>query len=95
MSTTTVTGTLTGDYAIDAAHTASASSPGTRWSPRSAARSTSSRAPPTSTAKTRPGRNATLTIKAASIDTATQQRDGHLRSNDFFDPENYPEITFV
>lgn len=38
---------------------------------------------------------ATLTIKAASIDTRNEQRDGHLRSNDFFAMEDYPEITFV
>lgn len=36
-----------------------------------------------------------LTIRAASIDTRNEQRDGHLRSNDFFDMEQYPEITFV
>jgi polyisoprenoid-binding protein YceI len=37
----------------------------------------------------------TLTIQAASIDTRNADRDGHLKSNDFFDMENYPEITFV
>jgi polyisoprenoid-binding protein YceI len=36
-----------------------------------------------------------LTIKAASIDTRNADRDAHLRSNDFFDMEHYPEITFV
>ncbi len=36
-----------------------------------------------------------LTIKAASIDTANADRDAHLRSNDFFDMEQYPEITFA
>lgn len=36
-----------------------------------------------------------LTIKAASIDTRNADRDGHLRSNDFFDMGTYPEITFV
>lgn len=36
-----------------------------------------------------------LTVKAASIDTRNEQRDGHLRSNDFVDMEQYPEITFT
>ena len=35
-----------------------------------------------------------LKIKAASIDTRNADRDGHLRSNDFFDMEKYPDITF-
>ncbi len=33
-------------------------------------------------------------IKATSIDTANGDRDGHLRSADFFDVEKFPEITF-
>jgi polyisoprenoid-binding protein YceI len=36
-----------------------------------------------------------LTIKAASVDTGVADRDGHLRSGDFFDVESYPEITFA
>src|SRR5687767_2898564 len=36
-----------------------------------------------------------VTIKAASIDTRNEQRDGHLRNNDFLAIEEYPEITFV
>jgi len=36
-----------------------------------------------------------LTIEAASIDTRNADRDGHLRSNDFFDMEQFPQITFV
>ena len=36
-----------------------------------------------------------LIIQAASIDTRNADRDGHLRSNDFFDMETYPTITFV
>lgn len=34
------------------------------------------------------------TIEVASIDTKEPQRDGHLRSGDFFDAENHPAITF-
>jgi polyisoprenoid-binding protein YceI len=36
-----------------------------------------------------------LTIQSASIDTRNTDRDAHLRSNDFFDMEAYPEIRFV
>jgi polyisoprenoid-binding protein YceI len=36
----------------------------------------------------------TVKIKAASIDTGNADRDAHLRSNDFFDMDTYPEITF-
>jgi polyisoprenoid-binding protein YceI len=36
-----------------------------------------------------------VTIQAASVDTGVADRDGHLRSADFFDAESYPEITFV
>jgi polyisoprenoid-binding protein YceI len=34
------------------------------------------------------------TLKAASLDTRTDQRDQHLRSADFLDVEKYPEIIF-
>ena len=34
------------------------------------------------------------TLKAASIDTRTEQRDQHLRSADFLDAEQYPTVTF-
>lgn len=32
--------------------------------------------------------------KISSINTANEQRDGHLKSVDFFDAENYPELIF-
>ncbi len=34
------------------------------------------------------------TIQAASIDTNNDRRDDHLRSEDFFEVDTYPEITF-
>jgi polyisoprenoid-binding protein YceI len=39
--------------------------------------------------------SATVTIKAASIDTRNATRDDHLRSNDFLAMDEHPEITFV
>ena len=33
-------------------------------------------------------------LDAASIDTRSEQRDGHLRSGDFLDVERFPLITF-
>ena len=36
-----------------------------------------------------------LTIQAASIDTRNADRDAHLRSNDFFAMDSFPQISFV
>src|ERR1700756_1124541 len=35
-----------------------------------------------------------LTIKTASIDTGVENRDGDLRSPNYFDADKYPTITF-
>ena len=37
----------------------------------------------------------TVDIDLASLDTGNEQRDGHLRSPDFFDIENHPKATFA
>ena len=36
-----------------------------------------------------------LSIDVASIETGSADRDGHLKSGDFFDAETYPTITFT
>src|SRR5882757_11486114 len=36
----------------------------------------------------------TATIQAATIDTRNETRDNHMRSQDFLDVTNFPEITF-
>ena len=40
------------------------------------------------------GATVEVTMKAASIDTRTEQRDAHLRSADFLDADAFPNITF-
>ncbi|MDF7813001.1 YceI family protein [Hymenobacter sp. YC55] len=37
----------------------------------------------------------TFSLDVASIDTNQEQRDEHLRNNDFFDATTYPQITFT
>ncbi|TDD28438.1 YceI family protein [Kribbella turkmenica] len=38
---------------------------------------------------------AAVSVELASVHTRSEQRDGHLRSGDFFDAENSPKMTFV
>ena len=37
----------------------------------------------------------TFTVDVDSIDTKNEQRDGHLKSVDFFDAANFPQFKFV
>ena len=71
-------------------HAASASRPATRWSPRSAASSPSSRAAAHLDTANPSASSAKVNIRAASIYTGQADRDGHLRSADFFDAETFP-----
>ena len=38
--------------------------------------------------------SAEITIQAMSVSTSQADRDNHLRTSDFFDPEKYPTLTF-
>ncbi|PIQ48180.1 MAG: hypothetical protein COW03_11600 [Cytophagales bacterium CG12_big_fil_rev_8_21_14_0_65_40_12] len=40
------------------------------------------------------GANASFSIATSSVDTNVADRDAHLKSGDFFDSENYPNMTF-
>ena len=95
MSTSTVPNTLTGTYAIDPAHSrigfiarhAMVTKVRGSFNEFEGSGYFDAEDPAASRVK--------LTIKAASIDTRNADRDAHLRSNDFFDMESYPDITFL
>ena len=94
MSTTTVPATLSGTYTIDPTHSRigfvarHAMVTKVRGSFNEFAGSGSFDAENPADSRL------SLTIQAASIDTRNPDRDGHLRSNDFFAMDEYPEITF-
>lgn len=39
--------------------------------------------------------NISFTVKTASVNTGNEQRDGHLKSDDFFNAEKFPELKFA
>ena len=41
------------------------------------------------------GANISFSAQVGSITTGNEQRDGHLKSADFFDVENFPTLTFA
>ena len=92
---TTAVADLTGDYTIDAAHTRVGFS--ARHAMVTTVRGAFKDFVGTAhiDAANPAASSVTLTIDPASIDTGVADRDGHLKSGDFFDAETYPSITFV
>ena len=93
MTTTTLTN-ISGDYTIDAAHSrigfvarhAMVTKVRGQFADFAATVHVDTENPAASSAQ--------VTIDVASIDTGNVDRNGHLRSADFFDVEKYPTITF-
>jgi polyisoprenoid-binding protein YceI len=86
---------LTGDYSIDASHTRLGFS--ARHAMVTTVRGTFPDFEGTAhvDAETPANSRVDLTIRTASINTGSADRDGHLRSADFFDADVHPEITFA
>ncbi len=95
MSTTAIEPSqLTGTYAIDAAHSTLGFM--ARHAMVTKVRGTFNDFAGTFTADADDPSNATaeVTIEATSIDTRNADRDSHLKSNDFFAMDEYPQLTF-
>jgi len=92
--TTQSLATLTGTYAIDAAH----SSIGfvARHAMVTKVRGSFETFDGTAHLDFENPENSTaeISIDVASVTTRNEQRDGHLKTNDFFDAENHPTATF-
>lgn len=94
-ATTTDFATVTGDYTIDAVHSRFGFV--ARHAMVTKVRGSFNEFEGTTTIDGNdPSKSAvSVTLDVASIDTRNAQRDGHLRTNDFLDVENFPKITFV
>ena len=94
MTTTTLTN-LSGDYTIDTAHSrigfvarhAMVTKVRGQFADYTATAHIDTENPAASSVE--------VTINVASISTGSPDRDGHLRSADFFDAEKYPTASFV
>src|SRR5690242_3890907 len=94
-STITDFRSLTGTYAIDAAHSRFGFV--ARHAMVTKVRGAFNEFDGTATIDgTEPSRSSvSVELDVASIDTRNSQRDDHLRNNDFLDAANYPKITFT
>ncbi len=86
--------TLTGDYTLDLAHTRIGFAARHAMVTKVRGQFNEFSGSAFLDAETPENSKVEITIKAASIDTRNADRDAHLRSNDFFAMDEYPEITF-
>ncbi len=90
---TTTTGLLAGSWALDPAHTTIGF---TARHLMSKVRGTFTEATGEFTTTTDPLESTiAVVIKASSVTTGNEQRDGHLRSADFFDPQSGGDLAFT
>ena len=92
---TTAINDITGDYVLDASHTTLGFS--TRHAMVTTVRGQFTDFAGTAHVDTAnpAASKVDVTIQASSISTGSADRDGHLRSADFFDATTYPELRFV
>jgi polyisoprenoid-binding protein YceI len=95
MTTLTAPGLLTGDYTVDPAHSRIGFVARHAMVTKVRGSFTEFEATAHVDAQDLTRSSAQVTIKADSIDTGNEQRDAHLRGNDFFEPDTYPEISFA
>jgi len=93
-ATSTTQETLTGDYTLDLAHTRIGFSARHAMVTKVRGQFNEFNGSVSLDAENPANSKVEITIKAASVDTRNADRDAHLRSNDFFAMEEYPEITF-
>ena len=99
MSTTTTTtlptGLTTGTWAVDASHTEAALHRPPRRHLQGPRHRRGHRRAPSSSATTSRRTSVTATLDPSTVNTGDANRDGHLKSGDFFDVETFGQWTFV
>ncbi len=92
---TAVLDNISGDYAIDASHSRIGFSARHAMVTTVRGAFTTFEGSATIDTVTPEASRVELTIDAASFDTGSPDRDGHVKSADFFDVEQFPKVTFT
>jgi polyisoprenoid-binding protein YceI len=95
MTTLTAPGLLTGDYTVDPAHSRIGFVARHAMVTKVRGSFAEFEASAHIDAEDLSRSSASVTIKVDSVDTRNEQRDAHLRGNDFLDVETFPEIGFA